>query len=478
VKEDVVFELVTTNESLGLALNTRQDKPSIIIYCAPLNEIVATLAKYPNKGRDQTIKSTVEKQNKLINIYANANPQSLHIVMPPFLRQEPTWIEDRLSLVLYYIKLTVSKQSPQNTAVGSNIEIMAEDLGNDKVHLNDTGKEKLHGIIQSDIQKVKDATSGDDDDMMETNSQLWSSQLSNTMEPPTPATLKRRQRSDVEDEEDDDVEQPKRAKNDNVMDTLQLILKEMRDDRAKNSFKLEEIDGKVEEVIGKVTKIEEQQESDKLLTSAMREDIDALENESLKSIVIVRKLKTKEIVPKDQKSLKPFILAQAKALVREILDDEAVEDIKFVASLYATIDPTKKDNAAGLVPPFKVGFKNREFGIKFRDQGVANAKEEGNKFSSTYFTHCQGSATRIRVSLLWAVATAIKNKNKEVWVNQGSSKPTLQIKQGGKVRSYTFAKAMQEFGKKIPQKSIDDATKIAKKFFSGQLEKTFIVLSD
>jgi hypothetical protein len=157
---------------------------------------------------------------------------------------------------------------------------------------------------------------------------------------------------------------------------------------------------------------------------------------------------------------------------------QAIEDIKFVASLYATIDPTKKDNAAGLVPPFKIGFKTRETGIRFRDRGVANAKEEGNKLATTYFTHCQGSATRIRVSLLWAVATAIKNKNKEVWVNQGSSKPTLQIKQGGKVRSYTFAKAMQEFGKKIPQKSIDDATKIAKKFFSGQLEKTFIVLSD
>jgi len=294
----------------------------------------------------------------------------------------------------------------------------------DKVHLNDAGKEKLHGIIQSDIIKIKESMT-EEDDAMEGNSQLWSSQLSSSQEPPTPGTLKKRPRPEAEDDEEaEESDQPKRAKLENVLETVNVILKEMRDDRARNATKLEEIDGKVEEVMGKVTKIEEQQESDKLLTSAMREDIDALENESLKTIVIVRKLKTTDKVPKDSKALKTFILAKAKALVQEILDDEAVEDIKFVASLYATIDPTKKDNAAGLVPPFKIGFKSKETGIRFRDRGVANAKEEGNKFATTYFTHCQGSATRIRVSLLWAVATAIKTKSKEVWVNQGSSKPT------------------------------------------------------
>jgi len=126
--------------------------------------------------------------------------------MPPFLRQDPNWMEEKLSLVMFYIKLSVSKQSPQNTAVGSSIEIRSEDLGTDKVHLNDSGKEKLHGVIQSDILKVKESCSGEDDDMMETNSQLWSSQLSNSTEPPTPATLKKRQRTDNEDEGEEEVE--------------------------------------------------------------------------------------------------------------------------------------------------------------------------------------------------------------------------------------------------------------------------------
>jgi len=478
VKDDVIFEFISTNESLGLALAKRQDKPSIIIFGSPLNEIVATLVKYPTKGRDQTIRSITEKHNKIINIHAAANIHCLHVIMPPFLRTEPVWIEDRLSLILYYTKEFVSRHSPHNTAVGSNVAIAPEDLVDDKIHLSDSGKEKLHGIIQSDIIKIQQAVFVDDEDEDMEPSVSWASQLSNTEEPPTPGTLKKRPRPEVEEEEESEEDQPKRSKPGSILETVNVILKEMREDRAKNAVRLEMIDGKVEEVRNKVTKIEEQQESDKLMTSAMREDIDALENEGLRSIVIVRKLKTKEKVPKEQKALKPFVLAKAKALVREILDEEAMEDIKFVSTLYATIDPTKKDNAAGLVPPFKIGFKTKEIGIKFRDQGVAMAKEEGNKFSSTYFTHCQGSATRIRVSLLWAVATAIKTKTKEVWVNQGSSKPTLQIKQAGKVRSYTFVKAMEEFGKRIPQKSIDDATKIEKKFFSGQLEKTFIVLKD
>ncbi len=65
VKEDVVFELVTSNESLNLALTNREDKPSLVIFAAPLNEIVATLTKHPTKGRDQTIKAISEKQNKI-----------------------------------------------------------------------------------------------------------------------------------------------------------------------------------------------------------------------------------------------------------------------------------------------------------------------------------------------------------------------------------------------------------------------------
>ncbi len=37
---------------------------------------------------------------------------------------------------------------------------------------------------------------------------------------------------------------------------------------------------------------------------------------------------------------------------------------------------------------------------------------------------------------------------------------------------------MQEYGDKVPKKTIDDVKKTASKFFAGNLEKTFIILKD
>lgn len=80
--------------------------------------------------------------------------------------------------------------------------------------------------------------------------------------------------------------------------------------------------------------------------------------------------------------------------------------------------------------------------------------------------------------LLWGIVDALKGGTPEVWVSQNASRPTLQIKESGKVRTYSFVKAMTEFGEKIPAKIIDEATKIGNKFYQGQLKKTFLVLKD
>ncbi len=278
----------------------------------------------------------------------------------------------------------------------------------------------------------------------------------------------------------------KRGRSDSVMSKLDVLIKEIRGDRSDNKAKFTRVETKVDDIVevmkevrDRVEELETKDEDEDLLTAEMREDIDGLENENLKSIVIVRKLPAANTVPKDKKVLKTYILGTAKALVADVLGDEAASEIKFAATLYATVDPTKKDNRKGLIPPFKIGFKTKDLGVKFRETAVKLAKEEGHHLATTYFTHCQSSATRIRVQLMWAVADAIKTKTREVWVNQVSCKPTLQIKEGGKiVKSLGYIKAMADYGNKIPKKNLDDLTKTAKKFFAGKLEKTFIVLKD
>lgn len=486
VNDLVVFDHVNSNESLKLSLLGREDDPSIIIIGSPLNEIALKVKSDKKKGRDETVRIVLEEQTNIVSESATNRPNCIHLIMPPFLRQDPNWIEKRMGLALFYIKDYVCKKAICNLGVGSNVEIATTDLGSDKVHLNDTGKEKLYGIIEADITKIKQLLAEDAEHGSQPQaSQSWASQMSNISEPATPSTLRKRTRM-ISDEEESEEEAGKRPRSESVLDKLDVLIKELRADRSGNKERFTKIETKVDDLAGvigevreRMEEMEEKAEGEDLLTAEMREDIDGLENENLKAIVIVRKLPAATAVPKDKKILKTYILETAKAIVEDILGEHAVSEIKFASTLYATVDPKKKDNKEGLIPPFKIGFKTKDMGIKFREKAVKRAKEEGSHLATTYFTHCQSSATRIRVQLMWAVADAIKTKTKEVWVNQVSCKPMLQVKEGGKiVKTMGYIKTMQEYGNKIPKKTIDEVSKTARKFFAGNMEKTFIVLKD
>ena len=485
VEDEVKFEFVSSVESLRLALTSRDDNPTIVIIGSPLNEIATRISKNTKRGRDETVKSVIEEQVRAVASSAAANPNCLHLIMPPFIRRDPKWMEEKVSLAHFYTKQEVTKAKACNLAVGSVVDITPDDLQDDKVHLNDSGKEKLYGIIESDTSRCKEAaTTGDDGSQIFT--QDWASQMNNESEPPTPLTIRAKKRPPQEAEGSDmDTESFKRACMDTVLEKLNSVLEKLDEhkvDTKANFLKIEktmEI-SKTELVATKkrIDKIEKKLDKDDLHNAELREDIDGLENENLRSIVVIRKLPTSEEVPMDKKALSAFVQKVAKDLVEEVLDTESKAEIKYVTTLYSFIDPTKKDNAKGLVPPFKIGFKTKDCGVRFRESAVKKAKEEGSRLSSTYFTHCQSSATRIRVMLLWSITDAIKSDKKEVWVNQNANKPTLQVKEDGKVRTLNFAKAMEEYKEKIPKKTIEEATKIAKRYFAGQIKKTFIVLKD
>ena len=486
VGDEVVFEFVSSVESLRLALTTREDTPSVVIIGSPLNEIATRINKNQKKGKDETVKTVIQEQVRTVALSAEANPTCLHLIMPPFIRQDPKWIEDKVSLALFYNKQEVTKAKACNLAVGSLVDITMEDLLDDKVHLNDSGKEKLYGIIESDISKCKEAANTEEDGNL-TFSQDWASQMNNESIPPTSNTVRKRnrQRQDSEGSEME-TDSVKRARVDEVLlDKLNSVLEKLdehKSDTKANFLKIERTmeTNKTDLVATKkrIDKIEKKLDKDDLHDAELREDIDGLENENLRSIVIVRKLPTAETVPVDKKSLSTFIQKAAKDLVIEVLGAEAKEEVKYVATLYSFIDPTKKDNRNGLIPPFKIGFRSKDVGIRFRETAVKKSKEAGNRLASTYFTHCQSSATRVRVMLLWSITDAIKSDKREVWVNQNANKPTLQVKEDGKVRTLTFSKAMEEYKDKIPKKTIDESTKIAKRYFAGQIKKTFIVLKD
>jgi hypothetical protein len=480
IGEEIKFFMTTSNESLKLQLENREDEPKIVVIGSNLNEIVHKYNENKKRGRAETIREILEEQVKLVKQAALANTQVLFVLVPPFHRGEPQWIGERVSLGVFYVKDFVGDDGPWNLAVANPVKILDTDLGDDKVHLNKSGKEKLRKSIETDIILCKN-------NLGEEQNLDWASQISNA-EPPTPRTIRKRPRSDedtVMDEESEDVSTTKKAKLDTVLDRMDILIRKMDEERAASKTEIQTISQKVEEETKKVDEIKTTVEglqkvvkNDIYFSAQLREDIDGLENENLKTTVIVRKLAGTD-VPKEKKALRSFIQNKARELVKTLLDEEAAKAVKYAAPLFSFVDPSKKDNGEGLVPPFKIGFANKDTAIKFRDTAVKKSKEDGSEYKNTYFAFFQSFGTKIRTILMWGACEVIKTKEKEAWVNMSAAKPTLQIKEGGKiVKTMSFVQVMADYKDKIPSKSKDEALKLAKKHFIGKIEKTFIAIKD
>ncbi len=476
--EEIKFFMCTSNESTKIQLEGRNDNPKIILVGCPLNEIVHKYNDNKKKGRAETIKEILEEQNKMVRTAANANPQTLYLLVPPFLRLDPVWIKERLSLAIFHVRDFVGDDSPWNVTVANPIKLIETDVSDDKVHLNKQGKEKLMKSLLADILVCKE-------NLGEGSSFDWSSQLSNS-QAPTPATMRKRPRpTEVEDMDEGEEEVGgKRARLDTVLDRINFLVKKIEDEREATKTETLELTAKVEtnakaveENKQAISKLQDQSKANMSYDAEVREDLDSLENENLKNTVIIRKLKGD--APKDKKELRAFIQNKGREIVKEFLDQEAANNVKYCAPLYSFVDPTKKDNKAGLVPPFKVGFASKDVAVRFRDAAVKKAKETDSPYKDTYFSFYQSFGTKVRCLLMWGICDSLKTPLRECWVNQNLAKPTLQIKENGRItKTLNFVKAMSEYKDKIPGKTIEEATKIAKKHFSGNLEKIFMVLKD
>jgi len=291
----------------------------------------------------------------------------------------------------------------------------------------------------------------------------------------------------MEMDEEDITNTPKKSKkkeDEAVLSILKSFMEEIKEDRRLSSKKAEELEGSIDQL--KVAEIEIRQEvkvlkekknSDITFTATLREDLDAVENETLRCIVIVKKLKTAEKVSSDKAEMGRLAQAEAKKLVKEILGDDSY--ILYTTLLATSIRGLRAID--GLVPPFKIAFKSKEKGVEFKEKAVSRSKEATDRLNKVYFTPQQCLATRIRTNLMWSIVDKLKDPDNSIdaWVNQGSNKPTLQVKGIEKgISSFSFVAAMHKYKDKIEQKAMDEATKMAKKFFPGQVEKIFIVLKD
>jgi hypothetical protein len=483
VEVELQFEQATCNETIKICLEKeREVKPDLIYISSILNEISKNTGK--GKPTEGIIKSVTEEQNIVINTVAAKieNTNRLYLQCYPMLRQDPKWMEEKLLQIKFYMKEQHTMYSPANVIIVGEPLIEAGDLQSDKVHLNDAGKAKFFEKIKADLlEGVKEIARfkefGND----------WASQdLSQSLSQKTPKTAKKRMRTEEMEVEDDlSIHTPKKKREDEtIMSMLKNFMDEIKEDRKQAKKKTEEMEESIDklkesevEIWQEVKSLKGKAKEDRLFTATLREDLDAVENEASRNIVIVKKMKTKEKTTTDKAEMGKLVQVEARKLVKELLGCES--SIALITLLFMGKEGLKIKE--GQLPPFKIIFKTKEKGIEFKEKAVSRLKTIFDPLHKTYITNQQCLATRIRTTLMWGCVDKIKDEKKGIdsWVNQGLNKPTLQVKGEEKgQRSYTFVAAMEKYGQKLDNKTKEEATKLAKKFFAGQIEKIFLVISD
>jgi hypothetical protein len=470
--EPPIFEQAGSNEAVRVALETMEDisKYSHIYIATLLNEI--SIKGKLVKTRDDIISQVTKAQADIVQDFATKSPTTEFLIVPPFLRLEPAWIPDKLRMICLSLKDHLEQLGLKNVSYLKQCQIEETDLQtSDKVHLMEKGRLKL---IESIIGQEKQGGSMD-----------WASQTPSATKTPRfnlRSTNKRTRGSPDSDEEHNN----KKGRSDlqAILAKLTSLSDEMKEERAAAAEKTEAIVAKlnvnIQSTAGnkvRIDKIELRVDKTDLSIAKLKEDLDAVENENQKNIVLVRRLKAATRMSNNK--------AEMNVILKRIADELLVEVgtapglVKFVTLAYSNLDPAKQASRPGQVPVFKIGFKNKEDAIEFRETAAKMAKDPTHRLHKVGFSFQQCAGTRIRSSILWSIATKLKAEGKDAWVNSNSNKPKLQVKTGERYpRDYSYTDAIENYGQKLTEEDLKEVTAQAKKMFAGQCAQIFGILKD
>jgi hypothetical protein len=488
--EPSIFEQAGSNEALKATLDTITDitRYSKIYIATLLNEV--TVKGKVAKTRDEVIGTITKTQAEIVQAYAQKYPATTFIIVPPFLRLEPFWVPDKLRLISLSLKDHMEQTGLKNIKYWRTCQLEETDLVGDKIHLTEAGKRKL---LESLVE-------------VENNEQMegldWSDQTQSptpTLTPnPTPSRIttkttlprfnlrstNKRTRTTSESEDEKSTQKKGRSDLEAILAKLTSLSNDMKEERAAAEEKTEAIVAKLNINIqttannkNKIDTLFAKMEATDVTLARMKEDMDALENENQKNVIMVRRLKAGTRIPTNKAELHETL----KTIADELLVEVGVPtgQIKFVALAYTNVDATKQAARPDQVPAFKIGFKNKEDAIIFKEKASKKAKDPTQRIHKVGFAYQQCAGTRIRSSILWQIATILKAEGKDAWVNSNSNKPRLHVKSGERYpREYSFIDAVENYGSKIPEDDLKEVNQQAKKLFGGQCKQLFIILKD
>ncbi len=488
----VTVEFVQTSSvaSVKTYLENEVNNDIIFIGC-PMNEI-SMKSKNNTKSREGIVESVIKDLYTHVSNSGQKRENGLFIICQPFLRCDPPWIETKMKFIEEFIKKTHNELTSNNIHLGSVFEIEAEDLKTDTIHLNQKGLEKLQKTVTNDLKIAKAELEilrkgGVGDDSMEAED---AGTPVNEVRPEVDArnlrkTPARRKRPHEESGEDSGRGKSKKKKEtgiEAVLDKLDLMMEKMNGEKVTTQARFDQLEVRLEETMNSQTSLKKEVEKivmgDNCFSASMREDLDAVENLNSRDTIIVKKLSSTVEIPNDKKELSGLVVSTAREILNLILGSD--KGMKFASPLYYSNNRrVPREDQRKEFPPFKITFKLLSDSLDFKEKAIAASKDPQHRLHKAYFAHHQAIGTRIRLTILWAIADVLKKDKKDSWVTQSNPKPCLMVKDGGPlVRTYSYLEAVTTYGEKVDKKNLDEATRLAQRFFFGQVEKVFVILKD
>ena len=482
---DNIFEQAMTNESIKMLLSgCNIEQIGKVVIGTILNEVAWRCRSAAEKDRDEVLLKTVKDQVEVVSEFSTANPSVSIVILCPLARGDPEWMDTKVPEVTQKLKEEFGKLGNDKITFAQPTMLELSDIAKDKVHLTPSGMKKY---LESIIGKID----ADTEEEMEQDSLDWAASTSTPGKRNLRSSTKRG-REEYREAEDPlkTIKRPRatgKTELSRIFDEIRELSKKMQ----KSNENIENYGKKLDVNIVSTTnntksisdlgkKVDKQEKRmDKMDTAIaqLEERADEAINENLKDVIIVRRLKHKDPIPKTKAEINTMLKAIADKMVVDM--GGAADSIKFVAMAYGELDQAKQARRHGTVPAFIIGFKQKQDAISFREAGAKKAKIEGGDYHKVVFAyrHCLGS--RIRTMILWKIVNKLKEEGKETWVNVNMTRPKLQIKNGEKYPlEFDFVQAITKFRGKLIDPDLKEANDIARRHYKGRCQQVFLVLKD
>ena len=214
----------------------------------------------------------------------------------------------------------------------------------------------------------------------------------------------------------------------------------------------------------------QRQFNDSLVTSRIREELDAIANERKEDRLIISGMTNKTPSPTNLEDRKRWIDEMVGGVLNKIEPNSAAH----------VVFANQGRNKSRDIPLFEIKMDSKEIALKIRKQFAAK-KKSGTDFGRLYIANSVSIATRIRIDILKAMANKFTTEKEVFYTTPYTSRPMLHVKQkDGNQRpmAYTFSDAIAKFGAGLRESDLGEAYKRAGTLFKGQLQQNFVVLHE